>query len=151
MIDETVQLTRCGNIIYEGSFSTNGVFVRADILVKNGNSWDIYEVKATASTKTVHKPDVAIQWYVIGQHLPLKRAFLVHLNTSYVRRIELNIQGLFTIDDITEDVHAAQASIESTLSNFKLVLSGDEPKIAIGRHCDSPYECDFHAYCWGEG
>jgi len=50
MIDETAQLTKSENVIYEGSFSTNGVFVRADILVKNGEAWDIYEVKATAWT-----------------------------------------------------------------------------------------------------
>jgi hypothetical protein len=148
MVDETAQLTQNENAIYEGSFSTNGVFVRADILVKNGSDWDIYEVKATASTKAVHKPDVAIQWYVIGQHLPLKRAFLVHLDTSYVRSGDLDIQGLFTIDDITEAVQAEQASIEDNLNDLEQVLVRGEPDILIGTHCNNPYECDFHAYCW---
>jgi len=148
MIDQTAQLTKSGNIVYEGSFSTNGVFVRADILVKNGDAWDIYEVKATASTKAVHKPDVAIQWYVIGQHLTLNKAYLVHLNTSYVRSGELDIQGLFTIDDVTEAVQAEQASIEGNLNDLEQVLAGGEPEILIGTHCNNPYECDFHAYCW---
>jgi hypothetical protein len=148
MIDETTQFTKSKNVIYEGSFSTNGVFVRADILVKNGGAWDIYEVKATASTKAVHKPDVAIQWYVIGQHLPLNKAYLVHLNTSYVRNGELDIQGLFAMDDVTEAVHAEQASLEGNLNDLEQVLAGGEPDILIGSHCNNPYECDFHAYCW---
>jgi len=148
MIDETAQLTKSGKIVYEGSFSTSGVFVRADILVKDGDAWDIYEVKATASTKAVHKPDVAIQWYVIGQHLPLNKAYLVHLNTRYVRSGELDIQGLFTMDDVTEAVHAEQVSIEGNLNDLEQVLAGGEPDILIGTHCNNPYECDFHAYCW---
>jgi len=148
MIDETAQLTKSGNIVYEGSFCTNDVFVRADILVKNGDVWDIYEVKATASTKAVHKPDVAIQWYVISEHLPLNKAYLVHLNTGYVRNGELDVQGLFTIDDVTEAVQAEPTSIEDNLNDLQQVLAGGEPDILIGTHCNNPYECDFHAYCW---
>ena len=148
MIDETTQFTKRENVIYEGSFSAHGVFVRADILVRNGTAWDIYEVKATASTKAVHKPDVAIQWYVIGQHLPLAKACLVHLNTAYVRHGELDVQSLFTIDDVTEVVQAEQASIEDNLDALEQVLAGAEPETLIGTHCNSPYECDFHDYCW---
>ena len=148
MIDESTRLTQSENVIYEGSFSTNGVFVRADILVKNGDAWEIYEVKATASTKGVHKPDVAIQWYVISQHLPLNKACLVHLNTSYVRIGELDMQSLFTVDDVTAAVHEELAVIEGNLNSLKTVLEGGEPEILIGTHCNNPYQCDFHAYCW---
>ncbi len=148
MIDATARLVETGKIIYEGSFSANGVFVRADILVRNGKAWDLYEVKATARTKPVHKPDVAIQWYVIGQHLPLNRAYLVHLNTGYVRRGELDVLSLFTIDDVTEAVRDEHAAIEENLNRFELVLGGEEPDIPIGTHCNNPYECDFRAYCW---
>ena len=148
MIDETARLIGSEKVIYEGSFASGGVFVRADILVRNGTVWDIYEVKATATTKAVHKPDVAIQWYVIGNEIPLGRAYLVHLDTGYVRDGELDIRSLFAIDDITEDVQAEQASIESNLDNLKVVLAGSEPDIPIGTHCNNPYECDFHGYCW---
>ena len=148
MIDETAHLVQSENVIYEGSFSSNGVFVRADILVKNGDAWDIYEVKATASTKAAHKPDVAIQWYVIGQHLPLNKAYLVHLNTSYVRTGDLDIQSLFIMDDVTEAVQDEQVAIEDNLDSLNTVLEGGEPAISIGTHCNNPYECDFLAYCW---
>ena len=148
MIDETARLIVEGDVVYEGSFSTDGVFVRADILVRNGAAWDLYEVKATASTKAEHKPDVAVQWYVIGRHLPLGRAHLVHLNTGYVRDGALDVQGLFTIDDVTEAVLAAQASIEGSLQELETMLAGAEPDVPIGTQCNRPYECDFRAHCW---
>jgi len=148
MIDETARLIVEGDVVYEGSFSTDGVFVRADILVRNGAAWDLYEVKATASTKAEHKPDVAVQWYVIGRHLPLGRAHLVHLNTGYVRDGALDLQGLFTIDDVTEAVLDAQASIEGSLQALETMLAGAEPDVPIGTQCNRPYECDFRAHCW---
>ena len=148
MIDQTAELTQSSNAIYEGSFSTNGVFVRADILVKNGDAWDLYEVKATGSTKAVHKPDVAIQWYVISRHLPLNRAYLVHLNTAYVRSGELDIPGLFSIDDVTDAVAEELPEIEGNLERLQVVLGGGEPEILIGTQCSKPYPCDFQAYCW---
>ena len=148
MIDQTTELMKSSDVIYEGSFSTNEVLVRADILVKNGDAWDLYEVKATGSTKAVHKPDVAIQWHVISQHLPLNRAYLVHLNTAYVRSGELDIPGLFTIDDVTDAVAEELPEIDGNLERLQVVLGGDEPDILIGTQCSKPYACDCHDYCW---
>jgi hypothetical protein len=148
MIDETAQSIHRGDVVYEGSFAADGVFVRADILVRNGDAWDLYEVKATASTKPVHKPDVAVQWYVIGRHLPLGSAHLVHLNTGYVRDGALDVQNLFTIDDVTGAVEDAQDTIERNLRQLETVLAGAEPEVPIGTHCNNPYGCDFRAHCW---
>ncbi|MGD8840564.1 MAG: DUF2779 domain-containing protein [Gammaproteobacteria bacterium] len=148
MIDETARSIRQGDVVYEGSFLTDGVFVRADILVRHGEAWDLYEVKATSSTKAVHKPDVAVQWYVIGRHLPLGRAYLVHLNNGYVRDGALDVQGLFTIDEVTEAVEDGQAAIERNLRRLETVLAGAEPEVPIGTQCNNPHECDFRAYCW---
>ena len=46
MIDKTKELIQSGcEVIYEATFKENGIFAMADILVKNGDCWDIYEVK----------------------------------------------------------------------------------------------------------
>ena len=148
MIAETARLVNSEEVLYEASFSSDGVFVRADILVRNGAAWDIYEVKATASTKAVHKPDVAIQWYVIGQHLPLNKAYLVHLDTAYVRNGELDVQSLFSVDDVTAAVRAEQVSIAGNLQVLEGILAGAEPDVSIGTQCNSPYPCDFLHHCW---
>jgi hypothetical protein len=62
----------------------------ADILVRNRDVWDLYEVKASTSVKPQHKPDAAIQWYVIQDQLPLGKAHIVHVNSDYEFNGELD-------------------------------------------------------------
>jgi hypothetical protein len=85
------------NTIYEAAFSYNGVFIKADILHCRNGGWEIYEVKASTSLKDYHVNDASIQFYVIsGTGLPVSKVFLVHINTDYVRRGEIEADKLFT-------------------------------------------------------
>jgi hypothetical protein len=120
----------------------------ADILVKNGNAWDIYEVKASTHTKEYYKNDTAIQWYALSKAISLNRAYVVHINNQYIRDGELNIQELFTIDDITDIVLEKQDDIKPQLLEMEEMLKADMPRIDIGKHCSDPYGCDFSSYCW---
>jgi hypothetical protein len=120
----------------------------ADILARNGDAWDLYEVKASTSVKPQHKPDAAIQWYVIQDHLPLGKAHIVHVNNDYVFNGELDITQLLAIEDITDEVIELQPGLDQNLESMSEMLSQDEPDIPIGLQCENPYECDFKAYCW---
>ena len=149
MIDKTRALIDQGaNVIYEATFRSRDVFVMADILVRNGEVWDLYEVKASTSAKPQHKPDAAVQWYVIQDHLPLGKAHIVHVNSDYVFDGELDIARLLAITDITDAVLALQPGLEQNLASMSDMLDQSEPDIPIGLQCDDPYECDFKAYCW---
>jgi len=149
MIEQTKRLIASGaEVIYEAAFKEDGIFVMADILVKNGDTWDIYEVKASTQTKTYYIDDISIQWYVLSQTLKLNRAYIIHINNKYVRDGELNIEQLFTIDDVTEKVLEKQDNIEYQLREMEEVLQGDMPDIDIGSHCFDPHECDFVSHCW---
>ena len=153
MIERTRRLIDEGaNVIYEATFKSHGVLIRADILVRNrdagGDAWDLYEVKASSSVKPQHKPDAAIQWYVIRDYLPLARAHIVHVDNGYVFDGELDIKQLFAIEDITDEVLELQAELDANLQAMSDMLSREEPDIPIGMQCDDPYVCDFKAYCW---
>jgi hypothetical protein len=78
------------NVIYEATFKSRNVLIMADILVRNRDVWDLYEVKASTSVKPQHKPDAAIQWYVIQDQLPLGKAHIVHVNSDYEFNGELD-------------------------------------------------------------
>jgi hypothetical protein len=119
-----------------------------DILVKNGNSWDMYEVKASTQVKDVHLNDAAIQWYVLNKVVNLKHAYIMHINNQYVREGELNIKELFTIEDVTDIVFEKQDEIEPQLLEMESMLQEEIPNIDIGKHCSDPYDCDFRSYCW---
>jgi len=73
--------------IYEAAIATENLFIRADVLVKNGNRLSLYEVKAKSFNQDEEDPfankngtiksgwksylyDVAFQKYVINQALP---------------------------------------------------------------------------------
>jgi hypothetical protein len=149
MIEKTKELIANGTeVIYEATFSEDGIFAMADILVKSGNTWDIYEVKASTYTKEYHINDTSIQWYALSKAINLNRAYVVHINNKYVRDGELNVKELFAIDDITDIVLEKQDEIPLQLVEIEEMLNGDMPDIDIGKHCDDPYGCDFSSHCW---
>jgi hypothetical protein len=125
MIEKTKELIDNGcEVIYEATFKEDGIFAMADILVKNGKSWNIYEVKASTHTKEYH------------------------INNQYVRDSKLNIKELFAIDDITDIVLEKQDDIKPQLLEMEDMLKDDMPRIDIGKHCSDPYGCDFSSHCW---
>ena len=149
MIARTRELIGQGaEVIYEATFRSRDVLIMADILVRSGDAWDLYEVKASTSVKPQHRPDAAIQWYVIQEHLPLGRAHIVHVDTGYAFDGKLDINRLFAIEDITDAVLELQPGLDENLASMSDMLGRREPDIPIGLQCDDPYECDFKEYCW---
>ena len=149
--------------IYEATFNYNGILVMVDILhapraTARKYSWgvepegvEIYEVKSSTSVKDIYLHDVSIQYYVLqklGFHI--KSAHVIHIDKTYIRGDELELDGLFSIVDVTEDVVALQENIPRILEEFENHLSDkeNEPEIEIGKHCHNPYECDAKNYCW---
>ena len=143
------EIDRGTKAIYEATFTHNDVFVKADIIVRNRGSWDLYEVKSSTSVKEHYWDDVAIQYYVLsGCGVPVNKAYLVHVNNSYVREGDIVPEELFVPQDITGIVKEKQASIPEELAEMRAMLRGKMPGIDIGPHCDDPYECDFKGHCW---
>ena len=135
--------------IYEATFSHNDVFVKADILHRGEEGWEIYEVKSSSGLKDYHYDDAAVQYYVIaGTGLPVAKVFLVHVNTGYVRQGDIDPHQLFTIVDLTEPVRENARIIPGKLERLRTMLQGAEPDIDIGPHCDDHFECDFKGHCW---
>ncbi|MDT8421730.1 MAG: DUF2779 domain-containing protein [Desulfuromonadales bacterium] len=137
-------------VIYEASFSFSAVFVKVDILVRDGAGWQIHEVKMGTSVKDVNLDDVAIQRYVLnGCGLSVTGSFLVHIDSSYLRQGEIEVERLFHSEDISLPVAARQQSMAEIVSALRQRLSETgEPGIRIGPHCTDPYACDYIPYCW---
>ncbi len=149
MIDKTKALISNGmEVIYEATFKEDGVFAMVDILMRNGNAWDVYEVKASTSVKPYHLNDISIQWYALSKAIPLNRAYVVHINSRYVRKGELSIRELLKREDVTDTILERQAAIPEKLAEIETMLRGDMPDIDIGKHCLDPFECDFRSECW---
>ncbi len=149
MVKQTKKLIESGcEIIYEATFKEDGIFAMADILVKNGDAWDIYEVKASTHVKEYHINDISIQWYAISKAINLNRAYVMHINNKYVRDAKLSIRSLLNRADVTTEVLEKQDAIPAKLSEIEKMLQDDIPDIDIGKHCFDPHGCDFYSHCW---
>ena len=134
--------------IYEATFFYNGVFIKADIIHKGDNGWDVYEAKASTGVKDYHLHDASVQYYVMaGAKLPISRVFVVHVNNQYVRQGEIKMDKLFHKEDITAIAKEKQDFIVEEIKRQRAMLKGDEPVIDIGPQCYQFYPCDFIGHC----
>ena len=137
-------------VLYEPAFSYGGAFARVDILVSAGDGrWDLYEVKSSSTLKPEHVTDAAVQaWTVEGAGLRVRHIHVVHLDKTYVwPGGEYDLGRLFAIEDVTPEAREFMPSVPATLARLRAMLEGPEPVVAIGRHCESPYTCDYVAHC----
>lgn len=135
--------------IYEATTSHDDVFIKADILHKIDDEWELYEVKSSTGMKEQYLNDIAVQYYVLaGIGLNLSKICLVHINTEYVRSGDIDPQKLFFILDVTEDIKAIQPRVVDNIQAMRTMLQADIPNVDIGKHCDEPYACSFKGHCW---
>lgn len=137
-------------VIYEAAFQYDGVLAAIDILVKKKNKWYAYEVKGSTKVKDVFVQDAALQYFVITHAgLALEDICLVHLNNTYIRNGELDMECLFSKPSIKKEILVLQTFIAKKLAELKIVsLLKQMPAIAIGPHCSNPYTCDFTGFCY---
>ena len=137
-------------VIYEAAFLFDGVLAAMDILVKSDNGYKAYEVKSSTQVHEQYIQDVALQAYVIEScNVILEDVSVVHINNQYVKNGPLDIHELFTIVSIKEDIRNFKVAVPNLIARFKNVLKSNEiPKVPIGKHCNSPYSCDFLGHCW---
>jgi hypothetical protein len=150
-IGQTEVLMRKGEqVIYEASFIYDDVLAAADIVVKEGDGWNIYEVKSSTSINEVHINDAAVQYWIVNNlGYKINDISIVYINNQYVRKGELDLNSLFNIESVLEFVLEKQDFVTKEIARQKKVLEKNTvPKVDIGMHCSDPYPCGFIGYCW---
>ncbi len=143
------EISKGTKTIYEAAFSFDNVFCKVDILHKGRNGWELYEVKGSTEAKEVYLNDIAVQYYIAaGAGITVKKASLVHIDNSYVRDGDIDVQGLFAIQNVTKTILERQAAVTKELKAMRAMLKKEVPAIDIGPHCSDPYTCSFHGHCW---
>ena len=158
MVDLTRQeMDRGTDNICEASFALDGHYCAVDILRRNGDGWDIYEVKSTSFPEYDGKetelekyaPDIAYQkWLLEKCGLKVINTFLVCLNSNYVRKGALDLQQLFVIVDMEKLVDNEYLKVPTQVKRaMKVLCDCNEPDIDLEKHCTKPYKCAFFDYC----
>ena len=136
-------------VLYEPAFQFDKVFVKADVLKKVEEEWDLYEVKGSTGIKDVYLDDIALQYYVLkNSGLPVRKAYLVYINNQYVRNGALDLDQLFLFKDLTGMATEKEGWVREEIGRLRGILACSLPVTDIGEHCSDPYPCDFQGHCW---
>ena len=150
MADKTKQLMESGSEnIAEAAFYIDGLYCAVDILHKNGDGYDIVEVKSSTHVTDIYIEDMAFQYYVLSKcGIDVKRIFLMHLDNSYVRHGELELEKLFALEEFSDEVKGKLQEVENNIKSIREYVSTDvEPERDIDLYCEIPYECAYYGYC----
>lgn len=120
-------------ILFQPVFVKESYLAIVDILKfePKTNSYSVYEIKSTNDIdKKVHYHELAFQVNLLRKcGLKINKAFLIHLNSEYVRSGELNITQLFKIVDVTNEVESVAESVTTeAVEALKYISQTSEPK-----------------------
>lgn len=136
--------------ICEASLSYDGYFCSVDILRNLGNKKvELYEVKSSVKVHWIYEHDVSYQHYVLTKlGYDVQKVCLVHIDNSYVRHGELELDKLFKIVDLTELAKSKLGEVEENIKKFREYLKSEtEPECKVGSQCSDPYECGYWEHC----
>ena len=128
-------------VLFQPVFARDEFLAALDILEFDAetNGYFLYEVKASNTIKEEqHLSDLAFQCVVLEKMgIAVRKAFIIHLNSEYVRAGALYVESLFAIDDVTEAVRSLQAHVAAEMDIAHEYLSkANEP----AGHCDCIYK-----------
>ncbi len=147
IIDTNKELSKKDNIICEASFSYDGNFCSVDILKKDIDGVEIYEVKSSTEIKDIYIHDISYQTWVLKKcGLNVKKSYLVYVNNKYTKNGDFDIKSYFNIEDVTNKLDVE--NIEKKVNELKQVInSKEEPNNDLSISCHKPYPCPFFKYC----
>ena len=150
MISDTNEAIKNNNcIITEASFLYDNNFCSVDLLKKNGNDYEIYEVKSSTEVSDIYKEDISYQYYVLNNiGLNVVKCCIVYINNQYVRNGELELDKLFNIEDVTEYAKDNLNNVKNKIIEIREYMKQNkEPIMDIGEQCFKPYDCSYFKYC----
>jgi hypothetical protein len=120
-------------VLFQSIFVKDGYLAAIDILKFDSklDTYSIYEVKSTNSVdKKTHYHDLSFQVNLLRKcGLKINKAYLIHLDSEYVRYGELNMKELFKIVDVSAEVESIAASVETEAAEaLKYLSQNSEPK-----------------------
>ena len=137
-------------VICEASFSYEGLYCAVDILRREDDGWAIYEVKSgTHEEKPVYRADIAYQKHVLERcGITVTGTYLICLDRDYVRDGDLDLDRLFKVVDVAEELAGEEAAVQANIELAARILSSaDEPDVGIAESCHDPYDCAYWHYC----
>ncbi|MFZ4548230.1 MAG: hypothetical protein ACOYN4_12375 [Bacteroidales bacterium] len=148
---KTEELIKAGfPVIYEACFISDNVIVALDILVKQQNGYNAYEVKSSLKLSEVYYNDAFLQYHVLNfAGLKPEQFYLVHRNSEIELNADVELEKMFVFTDVSQLCEEKEAFVQENIASMVEALKQDKsPNIQPGIHCMKPYPCDFRGVCW---
>jgi hypothetical protein len=147
-LDETNLYIRQGAThIAQAAFEAGGYFAQSDLVHFKGEGHiDIYEVKSSSSmqnmgvedsaqapSKEEHEKDLAFQYQVatLAGYI-VDNTFLVELNKTYTRQVDIDLLQLFSINNVTEAVRNLLPGMRTGMQEAQTYVSSTTPPTTCG-------------------
>lgn len=114
---KTLKNDKC--VITEASFVYKDNFCSVDILKKDGNNYEMFEVKSSTHLKDIFINDLSYQYYVLTKlGYNIVKAYVVILDSSYIRNGNLELDKLFKKIDCTDKVIELQGIVQNNIDDI---------------------------------
>lgn len=156
MVHQTNTIMSNDKIIYNATFKYDDICIKCDILEYDNDKWDIYLIKSSVNVEKKYYDELAIQCYVL-QKLGYKvgNINIAYINNEYIRENELDINKLFNIENVTDQVIELISDVNEDIRAIKNIIKENiEPYIELGEYClkensgKKALDCEFRKYCF---
>lgn len=137
-------------VIYEAAFLHSDTLVRADVLRRVDEYWELIEIKSSTEVKNVHIEDAGIQTLIMQESgLPLSKIKIGHINSNFVYQGDLNYDGLIVEVDCTDAVLEQTGQAREWIKELLpyAIKGSPAPNVHMGDWCDKPYVCQYKERC----
>ena len=148
-----IQLELGAAPIFEAGIKAGGAHAFADVmlpdLLDGSPAWRMIEVKSSASVKNYHRDDIAVQSHVAAcAGVRLASVSLAHIDSSFIYQGNGDYRGLLKEVDLTAESAARSGEVIEWIAGAQAVAEMlEEPQIATGSHCNTPFACGFCHHC----
>lgn len=155
MTDEAIRVTEALmadpgiSTIYEATFLADGFITRADMIHRDGDQWELIEVKSSVNDKPELVDDLAYTAFVLNRcGLSISRTVLVLINPDYRRGMD--DRDLFTKVDHTDEVNIRMTNYATVCDALRNAAEKDRPipPVLIPECKQCPF---FATVCIGDG
>ncbi len=156
VVEITKKLLEVPKPIFEAGFFGDDVLIFADAILpvytSTGFGWRIVEVKSSASVKSYHLDDAAIQFFVATRAgAPIESISVAHIDSAWTYTVSGDLRGLLKEVDVTRDAIKKEKDVEGWITQAKTILSYQNPPLkSVGPQCQDPYPCAFFEHCCSE-
>lgn len=134
-------------LIWQRNFLDGKYEATSDALIhhQDTDTYDIYEIKSSSEVKKENKYDATFQFLVTNKQIKVDKIYILHLNKDYVRYGRLNIDELFTAEDVTDIVHEMKIDVDIEREKAAQILDIANPDSIQG--CYSINSCRCLSLC----